>query len=86
MLFLINFSNFNKNYDDLQNGVLRMHILANSDSEADQKLKLKVRDKLLENSEHIFGENNSINDAEKNIKPKSSNTQKRKIKKDNIGA
>lgn len=32
-----------------------MHILANSDTEYDQNLKLKVRDKLLENSNEIFG-------------------------------
>lgn len=30
--------------DDLRGRVLRLHILANSDSEADQALKLKVRD------------------------------------------
>ena len=30
-----------------------MHILANSDTEYDQNLKLKVRDKLLENSDEI---------------------------------
>lgn len=33
--------------DKLRGSVLRLHILANSDSERDQELKLKVRDKLL---------------------------------------
>ena len=33
--------------DELRESVLRLHILANSDSERDQELKLKVRDELL---------------------------------------
>ena len=33
--------------DELRGSVLRLHILANSDSELDQELKLKVRDELL---------------------------------------
>lgn len=33
--------------DDLSNSVFRLHILANSDSEEDQNLKLKVRDNIL---------------------------------------
>ncbi len=32
---------------DLSSGIIRLHILANSDSEADQSLKQKVRDSLL---------------------------------------
>ena len=34
--------------------VLRLHVLANSDSEEDQELKLKVRDAVLEYTESIF--------------------------------
>lgn len=34
--------------------VLRIHILANSDSEADQTLKLKVRDAILKRSQELF--------------------------------
>ncbi len=41
--------------NDLQEHVLRMHILANSDSEADQQLKYQVRDALLAESETLFG-------------------------------
>ena len=40
---------------DLQQHVLRMHILANSDSDADQQLKYQVRDALLASSETLFG-------------------------------
>jgi len=34
--------------NDLSDKVLRLHVLANSDSEADQALKLRVRDRILE--------------------------------------
>ena len=34
--------------DKLRNNVLRLHVLANSDSDYDQEMKLKVRDALLE--------------------------------------
>ena len=50
-----NFAGFEKKLDNIEHEVLRMHILANSDTEYDQNLKLKVRDKLLENSDEIFG-------------------------------
>ena len=35
------------NYDDVKNSLIRFHVLANSDSEEDQKLKLKVKDKII---------------------------------------
>ena len=44
-----------KTVSDLQQHVLRMHILANSDSDADQQLKYQVRDALLSSSETLFG-------------------------------
>lgn len=34
--------------EDLNSGIVRLHILANSDTPEDQELKFKVRDKLLE--------------------------------------
>jgi stage II sporulation protein R len=48
------FSAFKSNYEKLRADVLRMHILANSDSEADQEVKLKVRNALLTASEELF--------------------------------
>ena len=36
--------------EDISNNVFRLHILANSDSDYDQALKLKVRDKVLQAS------------------------------------
>ncbi len=39
---------------EIYDNVLRLHVLANSDSEADQALKIKVRDAVLSESEKIF--------------------------------
>ena len=50
LTFLLNFTEFANNCDNLSSKVLRLHILANSDSEVDQALKIKVRDKIIESS------------------------------------
>lgn len=47
-LALSGIRNFNSDYSHLQNDVVRIHILANSDSEEDQNLKLSVRDEILQ--------------------------------------
>ena len=49
-----NFGEFRQRLNDLKSGVLRLHILANSDSQEDQDLKLLVRDELLKASEELF--------------------------------
>lgn len=63
-----NFFSFVNEYQALETGVLRMHILANSDSEADQSLKIKVRDRILENSDIIFGDCSSKETAKTSVK------------------
>ena len=40
---------------EIYDSVLRLHVIANSDSEEDQTLKLQVRDAILEKSEVLFG-------------------------------
>lgn len=45
---------FDTKCDELRNKILRLHIIANSDSEADQAIKLKVRDRLLELSNGLY--------------------------------
>lgn len=35
-------------YEDIVNEIIRFHVIANSDSDEDQNLKLKVRDKVIE--------------------------------------
>ena len=64
------FINIKSTYDDLQKNVLRMHILANSDTHEDQALKLKVRDALLQNTDVIFNDCSNIDDAEYNVTQK----------------
>ena len=49
---------------DISDSVFRLHILANSDSEADQNLKLKVRDRLLEYSQTLFEKAKTKEEAE----------------------
>lgn len=39
---------------DLYKSVVRLHVLANSDSDADQALKLKVRDAILDEGGYLF--------------------------------
>jgi len=51
--------------DELRNSVLRLHILANSDSDCDQQLKLNVRDAVLEQCGEIFNGADSMEEAEK---------------------
>lgn len=50
--------------DDLRQNVLRLHIIANSDSEEDQAVKLLVRDRILEESSDIFAGETELKAAE----------------------
>jgi len=47
----------------IADSVVRLHIVANSDSGLDQELKLKVRDRILNDTSHIFEKANSPYDA-----------------------
>lgn len=49
--------------ENISNEVFRLHILANSDSDVDQKLKLKVRDRILESSQDLFLNCSSLEDV-----------------------
>lgn len=60
---VLSFSRFEVRCDELRQGVLRLHIVANSDSIEDQTLKLAVRDEILKNSTDIFSECNSVDVA-----------------------
>ena len=51
-----------RSLDELRSSVLRLHILADSDSPRDQQLKLKVRDELLRNG--LFTEAADYSEAE----------------------
>ena len=59
-------------HEDISGGLVRLHIIANSDSEKDQRVKLMVRDAIIECEKDIFKEG---------IKKTLNNEEKGKIKK-----
>ena len=60
---VLSFAHFETQCDELRDGVLRLHIIANSDTKEDQELKLAVRDEILKNSTDIFKNCNTVEDA-----------------------
>lgn len=60
---VLSIARFDTACHDLRSNVLRLHIIANSDSEADQTLKLRVRDAILEGSELIFEDCTDLDSA-----------------------
>lgn len=53
-IFLTSFCSFAGACSNIRQDVIRLHVLANSDSEEDQALKLQVRDRVLEETEQLF--------------------------------
>lgn len=62
-LVLASFLPFEKACSQVRSDTLRLHILANSDSEEDQALKLEVRDAVLKTQGDLFGAAKSKEDA-----------------------
>lgn len=60
---VLSFARFELRCDDLRDNLLRLHIIANSDSTDDQNIKLAVRDAILESSVDIFKDCSSVDDA-----------------------
>lgn len=60
---VLSFARFEARCDELRQNVLRLHIIANSDSDTDQNLKLAVRDEILKNSVDIFKECDDVDSA-----------------------
>lgn len=54
---------FTSSAQTVKDDVVRLHILANSDSETDQEIKLNVRDALLETNTKILGNNVTAENA-----------------------
>ena len=61
------FSAFASDCRNIRNSVLRLHILANSDSAEDQALKLKVRDRILSETQALFQATDDLVDAENKV-------------------
>ena len=49
--------------EELAGSVIRLHVIANSDSDADQQLKLAVRDEVLREAEQIYPEGATLEEA-----------------------
>lgn len=49
--------------NDISQKVLRLHILANSDSKEDQNLKLTVKDNILKDTAYIFNNCNTLDES-----------------------
>ncbi len=62
-VFCAGFCGFAQDYRDITDTVFRLHILANSNSEYDQDLKLKVRDAVLEETSYLFEDLSSAEEA-----------------------
>ena len=50
--------------EELADSVIRFHVIANSDSEEDQALKLAVRDRVLEQAEGLYPQNATLSQAQ----------------------
>lgn len=66
ILFICSFAPLITTGESISNKVLRLHIIANSDSDYDQNVKLKVRDEVLKLSGDIFADCKTLEDA-KNV-------------------
>ncbi len=53
----------NKISNDLQNNIFRLHIVANSDSNYDQRIKLLIRDNIIEYMKNNINNVNDINEC-----------------------
>lgn len=62
-IFLDSFSVFHRECAQVRQEVLRLHVLANSDSPEDQALKLRVRDRILAETGDAFDRADSLSDA-----------------------
>lgn len=53
---LLSFTDFSSRCEQLSENVLRLHVLANSNSEEDQSVKLRVRDAVLAEAQNWYGD------------------------------
>ncbi len=66
---IFNITAFSNQCENIRNKMLRMHVIANSNTDADQELKLKVRDAVLLAGEQIFNGSVTAGEAKEKIIP-----------------
>ncbi len=64
---LLSFTGLSAECEDIRGSVLRLHVLANSDSESDQALKLSVRDRILAESAGMLDGVTTREEAEERV-------------------
>ncbi|MBQ3604235.1 MAG: stage II sporulation protein R [Clostridia bacterium] len=67
---ILNIVSFAQACDSVRRDVLRLHVVADSNSETDQKLKLLVRDAVLEKGGELFEGTVTVNTAKAEILPR----------------
>ena len=66
---VLNINAFSQQCDSIREKMLRMHVIANSNSEEDQQLKIKVRDAVLSAGKDVFDGSVTSDDAKEKITP-----------------
>ena len=66
---VLNINAFSQQCESIREKMLRMHVIANSDSEEDQQLKLKVRDAVLSAGKEVFDGSVTVIEAKGKITP-----------------
>lgn len=64
---IFSITGFASTCEEIRGDVLRLHVIANSDSDEDQQLKLKVRDAVLKAGKNIFNGSVTKENAEEKI-------------------
>lgn len=73
---ILNISSFSEECRNIRTKMLRMHVIANSDSAEDQDLKLKVRDAVLAEGKEIFDGSVTAEEAQSKILPETERLHK----------
>lgn len=66
---LFSICSFAKTSEDIRSDVLRLHVIANSDTSVDQNLKLRLRDYILQEGKDIFNGSVNVENAVEKIEP-----------------
>ncbi|SFC33627.1 stage II sporulation protein R [Clostridium uliginosum] len=64
------------NYEEVKDSLIRFHVIANSDTDEDQNLKLKIRDKVIDYLYPYLNNSNSLQESRKIIKNNMNEVQK----------
>lgn len=64
------------NYDEVKDTLIRFHVIANSDKDEDQSLKLKVKNKVIDYLYPYLNESQSLDESRKIIKDKMDEVKK----------